>query len=379
MRNLGIFIFILTLFGSCNSSENKSNSSIASLQTKKELLQKQMDSLATELKLIEDQLNLKSDVETNQIVTVVNATIGNFEHFIEVYGNVKADKNVEIHPELGGTVTQIFVKDGQQVSKGQTLLQLDASSINAAIEELKTRLELATTSFERQDRLWKQQIGSEMQYLQVKNQKESIEKSIKSLQIQANKMRITAPFDGVIDYIFPKIGELTIPQYPVIRLVNLKSLYVEADVTEAHLTKIKKGTPVQIVFPSINKELKATITNVGNFINPENRSFKIRIDIPNSESYLKPNLFGNINIKDFSASGIILPLQLIQQDKEGNHYVYIVVTENNQTKVVKKQITMLSSYKNQVLVGVGIQENDRIIDKGYRSVNAGNLVTIKSE
>lgn len=377
MKKLVIFTIGAIILWSCNSSENKRLDSAAQLQTKKELITKQLDSLTAELKKVEEEINLQTTTSDNQIVTVIAAKNKNFKHFIEVYGNVKAEKNIEIRPEMGGTVTQIYVKEGQQVLKGQTLVQLDASSINTSIDELKTRLELAKTAFERQERLWNQQIGSEMQYLQAKNQKESLEKSLKTLQVQAQKMKITAPFDGVVDYIFPKVGELTSPQYPIIRLVNLHSLYLEADVTESHLVNVKKGTPVQIVFPSINKELDAKITSVGNFINPENRSFKIRVDLPRIEKTVKPNLFTNININDFEQTGVVLPLQVVQKDKEGNHYVYIAVTENNQTTVVKKTITVLSTYNNEVLIGDELQEGEMVIDKGSRTVNEGNTVSIK--
>lgn len=379
MRHLGILILSIALFWSCNSSDKKTTASTENLEVKKEKITKQLDSLIAELKIVEEQLMLQSGKEDHQIVTVFKATSKNFKHFIEVYGNVMAEKNIEIRPEIGGTITQIYVKEGQNVAKGQLLMQLDASAVNTSIDELKTRLELAATAFERQERLWKQQIGSEMQYLQAKNQKESIEKSIKSLQVQAQKMRIIAPFDGVIDYIFPKVGELAGPQNLLIRLVNLNSLYLEADVTESHLAHVKKGTPVQVIFSSINKEFSAKITSVGNFINPENRSFKIRIDLPNTEKLLKPNLFANININDFESNGIVLPLHLLQKDKDNNTYVYVAVTQNNQTKVVKKTIAILATYNNEVLIGEGLQENELVIDKGSRTVNEGNIIAIKSK
>jgi RND family efflux transporter MFP subunit len=378
MRHLGIFIFIITIFWSCNSSDKKSTS-LESLEAKKERIITQLDSLTAELKLVDESLSKQTEKQDHQIVTVLKATSKNFKHYIEVYGNVVAEKNIEIKPEMGGTITHIYVKEGQNVSKGQLLMQLDASAINTSIDELKTRLELATTAFERQERLWKQQIGSEMQFLQAKNQKESLEKSIKSLQVQAQKMRIAAPFDGVVDYIFPKVGELASPQNPLIRLVNLKSLYLEADVTESYLVDVKKGTPVQIIFSSINKELTAKISSVGNFINPENRSFKIRIDLPSIDKTLKPNLFANININDFEHSGIVLPLQVLQKDKDNDFYVYVAVTQNNQTLVVKKIVSVLSTYNNEALIGDGLQENDLVIDKGSRTINEGNLIVIKSE
>ena len=167
--SLSIILFLLML--SCNSTDKKSNSS-ENLEAKKEQIITQLDSLTAELKLVEESLSKQTEKQDHQIVTVLKATSKNFKHYIEVYGNVIAERNIEIKPEMGGTITQIYVKEGQNVSKGQLLMQLDASAINTSIDELKTRLELATTAFERQERLWKQQISSEMQFLQAKNQKE---------------------------------------------------------------------------------------------------------------------------------------------------------------------------------------------------------------
>lgn len=377
MNNFRILIFI-ALFWSCNVADKKTTTT-ENLEAEKAQIIQQLDSLTAKLKLVEERISSQTEKENHQMVTVIKASSKNFKHFIEVYGQVYAEKNIEIRPEMGGTITQIFVTEGQYVAKGQLLMQLDASAINTSINELKTRLELATTTFERQERLWKQQIGSEMQFLQAKNQKESIEKSINSLLVQAKKMKITAPFDGVVDYLFSKTGELTSPLNPVIRLVNLKSLYLEADVTEAHLTLVKKGTPVVINFTSINKELNANISSVGNVINPENRSFKVRINLPSLEKAVKPNLFAKIYINDFEANGIVLPQHLLQKDKEGNYYVYVAVTEKNKSLVVKKVVKIQSTYHNEVLIGEGLQENELVIDKGSRTINEGNLILIKSE
>ena len=174
---------------------------------------------------------------------------------------------------MGGTVTAILIKQGQRVTKGQVLATLESSVIDNSVLQLKTQLNLATTTYERQERLWKQKIGSEIQYLQLKAQKEGLENSLNSLKAQARKMKIIAPFSGTIDQVFAKTGELISPLTPFLRLVNLDNVYVESEITETYLKSVSKGTKVLLNFTSIDTSLEASITQVGNFINPSNRSY----------------------------------------------------------------------------------------------------------
>jgi RND family efflux transporter MFP subunit len=230
-------------------------------------------------------------------------------------GTVEAEQSVELYPERSGTITSIFVKEGQQVSKGQNLAQIDSSIIESSITELQTQLDLARTTFERQKRLWDQNIGSELQFLQAKAKKEGLENNLNSLREQAKKLKVTAPFSGIIDEIFIKEGGLAAPQLPAVRLINLSKVHVESDVTESYLKTVSKNTEVELFFPSIGKKIKAKIDQVGNFINPNNRSFKVRMNINNSNNELKANLLANVRINDFQNSGIVIPTKLIQKDR----------------------------------------------------------------
>jgi len=275
---------------------------------------------------------------------------------------------------MGGTVKAIYVKEGQQVSKGQILAQLDDSYLKNNIAELNTRLALAKTTFERQERLWKQKIGSEMQFLQAKAQKENFENSLASLKTQARKMKIIAPFSGVVDEIFPKTGELTSPQMPVVRLLNLSNVYVEAEVTESYLHNIKTGTEVKVYFPSINKKIDSEISQIGNYINPENRSFKARINILNKDKLIKANLLASLKILDFKADGIIIPSTLVKQDQNGDDYVYIIESRNGDKTVVKKLVDIGEEYNHEVFVSSGLTKNDTLVNVGARLVKAGDIV-----
>ena len=361
-------LFILTLVLSCDTAVKESQS-LTDLKTKKTALIEQMDRLGTELKDVEMAISELDTLKKLMTVTSIKAEVKDFNHYIEVQGTVKADQTIELHAEMGGTVTAILVKEGQNVSKGQILATLDSDVIDNSVLQLNTQLALATTTFERQARLWEQNIGSEIQYLQAKAQKEGLENSMKSLRAQARKMKVIAPFSGIIDQIFAKTGELTSPQMPFLRLVNLNNVYVESEVTETYLKSIKKGTEVLLYFSSIETSIEASISQVGNFINPNNRSFKTRIDLKNLNNELKANLLADIKINDFKATGIVIPSGLVQKDRNDKTFVYTIEPKENNHKVIKTYVTEAMNYNNLSFISEGLSENSILVDKGARLVN----------
>ncbi len=376
MKKSIIYIFIFLVIFSCKKEEDQISGSLEELQGQKTSVINQIDSLNNVLKNIE-MLISKDDIKSNyQFVTIINPEKDDFKHYIEIQGVVKADKNIEIRPEIGGTIKNIHVKEGQKVGRGQVLIHLDDSSIQDNIAELNTQLNLAKTTFERQQRLWDQKIGSEMQYLQAKTQFESLKNNKTALINQAAKMKIKAPFSGIIDEIFPKNGELVSPQLAVVRLVNLDKVYLEADVTETYLPYIKKGNEALINFPSIHTKMKSEIAQVGNVINPNNRSFKTKINLENKNNLIKPNLLADIKIKDFAENGIIIPTSLIQKDKDDNSFVFLVHNNNADFKVSKKIITVSKEYDQKSLITEGLKISDTIVNKGSRIVKDGELIKI---
>lgn len=376
MKNL--YTLIITALVTISCGEEVQKSTLSDLNNQKKSIVKEMDSLNKELKKVEKEISILDTNKRLQIVTTLPVKQDIFKHYIEIQGVVQADKNIEIRPEFGGVVQNIFVKEGQRVQAGQILIQLDDVAIKNNIEELRTQLVLAQTTFERQKRLWDQKIGSEMQYLQAKTQKESLENSLATLQTQSDKMRVTAPFSGIVDEIFPRNGELSSPQMPVVRLINLDNVYVEAEVTETYLPVVHVGTETVIYFSSINKELTAKINQVGNYINPDNRSFKTRINIANKDNSIKPNLLADLKILDFKTEGIIIPSTLVHQDQKGNSYVFTVKTENNENIVVKSLITIENEYNHEVYVSEGLSEKDVLVNKGARIVKEGDVVNISN-
>jgi len=367
---------LLFLISSCKEKAEVSTN-IQTLQTQKIDLKKQIDSLSSELKELEIQLAKLDTSKKYALVTTRPVEAKNFKHYVNIQGVVKADKNIELKPELGGTVKAIYVKEGSFITAGQTIMQLDDSTIQNSISELNTQLNLAKTTFERQQRLWDQKIGSEMQYLQAKAQKEGLENNLNSLYTQSQKMKVKAPFSGIVDEIFPKKGELTSPQMPIARLMNLDKVYIEADLTERYLPIVNQGSEVILNFPSIHKEINSKISQISNYINPDNRSFKVKINISNSDKKIKPNLLADLKIVDFDKDGIIIPSTLVQQDQNGNDFVYVIETRNNEQKAIKKLLTIEKEYNNEVFVAEGLSKNDILIDQGARMIKNDEIVTTK--
>lgn len=377
MKKLILLLLAINLTAACNQEQK--NQSLDSLESQRNSLTLQIDSLNTLLNAVDAQIARQDTLKRLPIVTVLPLNTELFKHYIEIQGIVKADKNIELRPELGGTVSSIAVKEGQYVKKGQLLVQLDDALISSSSDELKTQLELAKTTFERQERLWAQKIGSEMQYLQAKTQYESLQNSLASIETQADKMKIVAPFSGIVDEIFPNTGELTSPQFPVVRLINLDKVYIETEITETYLPVVEKGTEVQVYFSSIAKNVEANISQVGNYINPDNRSFKARIDLVNKDHTIKPNLLADLKVLDYEGTGFSFPAELVQQDQFGNDFVYVLNSNNDETKIDKRIITVANEYEQQVFVQEGLSEGDILVNSGARLVKSGDQVKVISE
>ncbi len=306
-------------------------------------------------------------VAVNQVKTE------NFESFFEVHGVVATDKNIVVNPEMSGTIKQIKVHEGQRVKKGQVLAVLDTELINRQIKELEKSLEFATQVFQKQENLQKKNVGTEIQFLEAKNRKESIEKSLESVRAQLGKSFVKAPISGTIDNIFPNAGELASPQAPLVRMVNISDVFVKADIPEAHLGKMKVGDKVNVTLSSIDETVQGKITYVGNYINDMNRTFLVHIDIPNPNKTYLPNLLSVVKIRNaFEKDAITIPSKVLQDD--GKH-TYVFTVENGIAH--KKNLTVGASYGGKVVVKEGLKIDEQIVVKGQTTVVEGSAVEIK--
>jgi membrane fusion protein (multidrug efflux system) len=312
-------------------------------------------------------------------VTALEVAPKNFVHYFDVFGTVEADKSISLYPTASGKVEKIYVKNGQKVSKGQLLMSLDTDLLQSSLKELENGLELSKTLFEKQERLWlNEQIGSEIQYLQSKNNYEGLLQNVKTLKEQIALSEIRAPFAGAIDNIFAREGELAGPQMPSMRLVNTSGVYVKADVPESYASRVRVGTPANIAFTSMDYEVAAEVLQVGQFIQEGNRTFSINVSLPVREG-MKPNQMVHVALQDYSnETALVVPASLVQQDVEGNDFVYTLeaVAGAAYQKVVKNWVTTGLSFDGKTEIISGLDSGSIVIDKGSRSVRSGQFVVV---
>eukprot|EP00746_Dinoflagellata_sp_MGD_P086136 gnl/MRDRNA2_/MRDRNA2_34071_c0_seq1.p3 gnl/MRDRNA2_/MRDRNA2_34071_c0~~gnl/MRDRNA2_/MRDRNA2_34071_c0_seq1.p3 ORF type:complete len:377 (+),score=37.04 gnl/MRDRNA2_/MRDRNA2_34071_c0_seq1:1989-3119(+) len=376
MKNLTL-IAITILLAACGAGTAEKQGELDLLKAKKDSLRGIYDDLAKQIAEIDSKI-AELDTSNNNIplVTTLKVTTKPFAHYFEVQGAIEADQNAQVFAETPGEIVAINVKEGQQVSKGDIIMQLDAKVLRSSLAELETAYELVKDAYERQERLWNQKIGSEMQYLKAKNDKESMEKKITSIKAQLDMYNIRAPFSGIVDEIIPKVGEAASPGFPVARIVNLDKVYIKSDVSENYLGVVKSGTKATVNFPSIGKQIETKVTRVGNFINPNNRTFKARIDLENTGGELKPNQLADISYMDFQAdSTIVIPTRIIQQDRQNNEYVYVLKDTSVEKVMIKSGLT----YRGEAMITEGLKPGMILLDKGARSVQHGDVVEVVKE
>jgi RND family efflux transporter MFP subunit len=284
-----------------------------------------------------------------------------------------------VYPEFQGVLLRVNVSQGQRVSKGQTLGRIDDGGMASQLVQLETQSALAKTTFERQERLWNQQIGSEIQYLQAKTQYESSLSMINQMKSQLGRTIIKAPFSGVVDEVMTEQGSVVAPGVPLFRVVNLSNMYVSAEVPETYLKSVKKGVDVNVYFPVLDETIDAKIRQAGDYINPANRSFPIEIGVPNKAGNIKPNLTARLSINDYtSENAILIPLNVINENAEGEQYVYLALAKAEDNTTIAKQqiITTGLTQGDRIEVTSGLKAGDQIIVEGARSVKNDQEVRI---
>ena len=371
LKFLSVALVVFTF--SCSKQENDD------LETKKTTLEaykNEASELTAKIEALEKEISQQDtsfaqEQRRSMLITTSKASLGNFSHYVEITGSVLSKKNVNISAEVSGRVQEILAVEGRQVRKGDVLVIVDAESIESNIAEVEKQLELANIIFEKQKRLWDQRIGTEIQFLEAKNRKEILEKNLASISLQKDKTTIRAPFDGTVEEVSIRLGELVQPGSPIINFIGESDLYIEGDVSERYVGVISRGDSVEIKFPSIDRQLKTTITAVGGVIDPNNRTFKIEAYLPRGEK-VKPNMISIITIKDYENKGAVtVPTNLILQDNEGE-YVFIVENQTAQKAYIKRGQT----FQGQTEVLEGLKGDEVLVNKGFREVGDNFKVTI---
>ena len=373
MKNT-LTLFLTVLLISCNDNPSfKSileSNDVEKIKLKRKEIVASQQNISNKLQIIDGKLE---ELNTNPQLPIVEAYKVNpveFDHYIQVQGSVNSDELINIYPEFSGIVKGIYVKSGEKVKKGQPLIKIDDGGLKEQLSQLEIGFELTKTTFERQQRLWDQNIGSEIKFLETKSMYEAQKQGINQLKKQIKKTLIEAPFSGTIDNVIAKKGEVVYPgRSNLMMLLNLDNLYIESNVPEKHIASISSGNKAIVYFPLLDKTITTTVRQSGSYINPINRTFKIEMDIEKNNLNIKPNLNSKVKINDYSNSSALMVNQnFISIDSKNKEYVYKISTNNNKNYVSK---TIVETGKNDgvnIEILSGINPGDMIVSEGIRKL-----------
>ncbi|WP_100338597.1 efflux RND transporter periplasmic adaptor subunit [Hymenobacter chitinivorans] len=318
----------------------------------------------------------KTEVKSTP-VSVIKVAPESFKSYLEVQGRVDFDENANVSPRVPGVLTSIRVQRGDRVGKGQVLATQDASVLESGIAELRTRLDLARIVYEKQDRLWKQQIGTEIQYLQAKNNYDALQRSLATQQRQRAQYNVVAPFSGVVDDVPAKVGENGAPGVPVVRLLSGSGGKIIADISEAYANQIKVGDQALINIGDLGREdVPASVRVVSRTINPTSRTFSVEFRLNKAVPELRPNMVATVRIQNYTrANAMVLPVDLVQKDEQ-NSYVFVVEQKDGQKVAGKRVIKTGATYNGKIEVTQGLTANDQVISAGYQNLNEGQVVNL---
>ena len=387
MKNTYLLIIITVFLNSCSNKKEPSLEEILAtndvelLKSRKSEIDAKLEELSLDLNQLNNKLNVLNKDRNTPLITTITTSEQQFNHFIELQGNVKTKQNVLVYPEMPGILNKVYVKEGQKVKKDQILATIDDGGLSQQLMLLESNEQLAKTTFERQKRLWDQQIGSEIQYLQAKTSYDSQKNATRQLKKQLDKFTIRAPFSGIIDDVFKEKGTVVAPGpgAEIFRIINLSNMYIETDVPESYISSIKKNKMVEVNFPILGRSYDSSIRQVGNFINPSNRTFRIEVGIPNLDGEIKPNLTAKLRLNDYSNSNaILIPQSIISENAKGQQFIYVVKDNKEKNQVYAERLVIETGKTNGDFIEVtkNLDANVDIILEGARSVNNGQVVKV---
>lgn len=379
-------LLLIIIISGCNSSRNASIESLIESRDLEELKKRKkeyvdaMNTMKVELNEINDGISLLDENERLTLVSKYEIQQTIFNTYIEAQANLKTRKNVLILPEFQGTLEKVFVSEGQKVKKGQLLAEINDSGLNEQYEQMVIQAEFAKENFERTQRLWDNNIGSEMQYLKSKTDYEASKKMVDQMKDRLSKTKIYAPFDGEIDEIISNVGSNLIPGVSqILRLVNLDIIYAESFVSEKYISFIGEGTEAIVQIPLLNMDYRSSVNQTGNFINPSNRTFRIEVPVENFDNRIKQNLDAKIKINIYKKDdAIVIPLRIVREDALGKNFVYVMSEDNKEGVYLtsKQFITLGNKSEDKVEVTEGLDLGDIVVLEGAYSVEDSQRVKL---
>lgn len=374
MKKILFIIPVILLFSCAKQDESveQKKSKLSKLKSRYEEMGKQIETLEREIAQLDTTAG--TGLKT-RVVKIDTVAAGTFDHYIDVQGNVDSDDNIFVSPEMPGVITSIKVQEGDKVGKGTTLATLDASTMNASLNQVQAQYELAKTAFEKQERLWSQKIGSEIQYLQAKANKEALESQLQAIQAQINMSRLKSPISGTVDAVGVKLGEMAQPGMSGIRVVNLDKMKIQGKVGDKYVNRIKTGNPALVEVNGIDSLIETKISFVSQVINPQNRSLDVEIRLDNRKKIFKPNMIAKIRVKDETIENALVVPQNIIQRNENSQFVMVVENENGKNIARRREVKTGSEYDGNIVITEGLKPGDVVITFGYQEVVDGQPVS----
>jgi membrane fusion protein, multidrug efflux system len=368
-----MIVVIAALLAACSAATNDNDK-----KARLEKLKSQHADLTKEIQKLEGEIASANPDTAPKVkakeVNVTEIAPQKFDHYVQTQGHVESENNVMVTAKMPGVVTHVYVQEGDAVTKGQVLAQLDNAVLVNSLQSMKAQLDLATSVYNRQKNLWDQKIGTEVQFLQAKTNKESLEQQLASLQEQNEMSRIKAPIAGTIDEVSAKVGENAAPGAPAFRVVNASDLKLKSDVSEAYVTQIKRGNKVVITIPELKKDIEATISFVGKTIDPLSRTFDVEVKLP-SHPDLRPNMTATTKfIFKTDNAATVIPVNVVQNIND-EKVVYVAEMDGKQTVARRKVITVDGVFGGMAQVQ-GLKTGDKVITVGYQGLNDGDFVKI---
>ena len=390
MKKIYLILSCTLLLVSCDSQKEVTVESVIqsgnleNIRKKKKEVEAQQKVFAEKLFALSNAISKLDTVKKLTLVTTQKSEQTIFNHYVELQGSVNTRQNVLLYPEVPGILERVLVKEGNKVKKGQLLAVIKDGGMSQQLQQLESQAALSQTVFERQERLWAQKIGSEIEFLQAKTNYTSQKNAVEQLKNQLEKTNITAPFDGTIDVVYKEEGTVVAPGQgsEMFRILNLENMYIEAEVPENYVSSITKGKKVQVHFPILGKSITSSVRQVGNFINPNNRSFKVEIDVPNPKKDIKPNLTVRLKINDYqNKNAVLLPQSIISENAQGEQYIYVVVDKqkNNEATAQKVLIKTGKTQGDIIEVLAPLTSQVEYIQEGARTVHDGQKVKIVTQ
>lgn len=377
MKNTLFILSLVTLISACGG---KTENGLDAKRAELEALNAEMNTLQEAIAKVKGEIDLLDTAARTNAIAVMALEInkGVFKNSFQIQGLVESDQNVLVSPEVPARILKILVKEGQHVNKGQIIANLDGSVASSQIAELEGALGLAKLNFEKTEKLWKQKIGSEMQYLQAKNQFDNLQNSIKTARTQLGKYSLRSPISGTVDELMINEGEIAggMTSGPVARIINLADIQVKANVSESYLGKLQKGQSVDLSFPSIGLTMTEKISSVSNVVDASNRTFVIYVEPSKNLDKLRPNLLAMVTAYDFdNSNAIVVPTKLVRNDGK-QHFVYTIKTNGGKKTVEKRYIEIAQQFPSETVVKSGLETGDLVITEGVNSVIVGDEVKI---